>query len=109
MSPKSFVKVIVGIAVAAVLPALMAQTGAPPPPAPVPPPPAQAGPPPEGADKLTPQELEDILAPIALYPDVLLAQVLAAATYPMDVVMAARWLGSSSSASDPAIRPAQSV
>lgn len=44
--------------------------------------------------KLTPEEIENLVAPIALYPDVLLAQVLAAATYPMDVVMAARWLQS---------------
>ena len=33
-----------------------------------------------------------MLAPIALYPDDLLADVLAAATYPLDVVEAARWL-----------------
>jgi hypothetical protein len=33
-----------------------------------------------------------MFAPIALYPDDLLANVLAAATYPLDVVEAARWL-----------------
>lgn len=37
------------------------------------------------------QRLDDLLAPIALYPDPLLAQVLAASTYPLDVVVAARW------------------
>ena len=37
------------------------------------------------------QELSEILAPIALYPDNLLAQVLTASTYPLEVVMAARW------------------
>lgn len=37
-----------------------------------------------------PEELEQILAPIALYPDALLAQVLAAATYPLEVVEADR-------------------
>ena len=37
------------------------------------------------------QELDELLAPIALYPDALLAQVLMAATYPMEVVEAARW------------------
>ncbi|MEJ0015851.1 MAG: DUF3300 domain-containing protein [Acetobacteraceae bacterium] len=36
--------------------------------------------------------LEQILAPIALYPDDLLTQVLIAATYPLEVVMASRWL-----------------
>lgn len=38
-----------------------------------------------------PQELERLVAPIALYPDPLLAQVLAAATYPADISYAARW------------------
>ncbi len=36
-------------------------------------------------------ELDQMLAPIALYPDVLLSQVLMAATYPLEVVEAARW------------------
>ena len=36
-------------------------------------------------------ELEQMLAPIALYPDSLLSQVLMASTYPLDVVEAARW------------------
>ncbi|MGW8185792.1 MAG: DUF3300 domain-containing protein, partial [Desulfobacterales bacterium] len=38
-----------------------------------------------------PEELEQILAPIALYPDSLLAQVLMASTYPLEVVQADRW------------------
>jgi len=37
------------------------------------------------------EELDQILAPIALYPDSLLAQVLMAATYPLEVVQADRW------------------
>ena len=37
------------------------------------------------------QELDRLLAPIALYPDALLAQVLMASTYPLEVVEAARW------------------
>jgi len=36
-------------------------------------------------------ELDQLLAPIALYPDALLAQVLMASTYPLEVVYAARW------------------
>ncbi len=36
-------------------------------------------------------ELDRLLAPIALYPDNLLSQILMAATYPEDVVEAARW------------------
>ncbi len=37
------------------------------------------------------QEMDAILAPIALYPDALLAHILMAATYPEDVTEAARW------------------
>src|SRR5580700_1292860 len=37
------------------------------------------------------QELEQMLAPIALYPDAMLSQVLMASTYPLEVVQAARW------------------
>jgi uncharacterized protein DUF3300 len=39
----------------------------------------------------TQQELDQMLAPIALYPDSLLSQVLMASTYPLEVVEAARW------------------
>ena len=39
----------------------------------------------------SPEELDQMLAPIALYPDPLLTQVLMAATYPLEVVQAARW------------------
>jgi hypothetical protein len=39
----------------------------------------------------TPEQLDQILAPIALYPDALLAQTLMAAGYPLEVVEAARW------------------
>ncbi len=38
-----------------------------------------------------PEELDQMLAPIALYPDSLLSQVLMAAGYPLEVVEAARW------------------
>jgi hypothetical protein len=37
-------------------------------------------------------QLEQMLAPIALYPDTLLTQVLVASTYPLEVVMAEQWL-----------------
>ena len=37
------------------------------------------------------QELAQMLAPIALYPDSLLSQILMASTYPIEVVQAARW------------------
>jgi len=38
------------------------------------------------------EQLEQLVAPIALYPDALLAQMLAAATYPAQVVVADHWL-----------------
>ena len=51
--------------------------------------------PPAGATQGAPankqQELEQLLAPIALYPDALIAQILMASTYPLEVVEAARW------------------
>ena len=37
------------------------------------------------------QDLDRLLAPIALYPDALLAQILMASTYPLEIVEAARW------------------
>ena len=40
---------------------------------------------------LNEEELDRVLAPIALYPDTLLTHVLIASTYPMDVIRAARW------------------
>src|SRR5439155_14727450 len=39
----------------------------------------------------TQQELDQMLAPIALYPDSLLSQIFMASTYPLEVVEAARW------------------
>jgi hypothetical protein len=41
---------------------------------------------------MTPAQLDQLLAPIALYPDTLLGQVLMASTYPAEVVAAARWV-----------------
>jgi hypothetical protein len=40
----------------------------------------------------TQAQLDQMLAPIALYPDALLSQVLMASTYPIEVVEAARWM-----------------
>jgi hypothetical protein len=44
------------------------------------------------ARKLTADQLADLVAPIALYPDALLSQVLVASTYPLEVVQAQQWL-----------------
>ena len=46
----------------------------------------------EGGDKnFKQEELDQLLAPIALYEDSLLAQILMASTYPLEVVQATRW------------------
>src|SRR6266480_2091071 len=55
--------------------------------------PAQpASQPPPTVELLKPEQLEALVAPIALYPDELLANVLAASTYPLELVQADRWL-----------------
>jgi len=59
------------------LPGLVAQQ------APQPPPPGQT---------LSPDQLEGLVAPIALYPDPLLSQILVASTYPLELVQASQWL-----------------
>lgn len=41
---------------------------------------------------LAPDQLDDLVAPIALYPDDLLGQMLAASTYPLEIVEAQQWL-----------------
>src|ERR1700758_2515154 len=41
---------------------------------------------------LAPQELDSLVAPIALYPDPLLAQTLAASTYPLEVIQLQQWM-----------------
>jgi hypothetical protein len=43
------------------------------------------------APTFKPEEIEQLVAPIALYPDPLLAQIFMASTYPLEVVEAARW------------------
>jgi hypothetical protein len=47
------------------------------------------------AETLNPQQIESMVAPIALYPDSLLSQVLVACTYPLEVVEAQQFLDQS--------------
>ena len=42
--------------------------------------------------KIPNDQLDSLVAPIALYPDPLLAQVLAASTYPLEVIQLQQWL-----------------
>jgi hypothetical protein len=53
--------------------------------------PSVAPAPPQAAQQ-SPEQLEQLVAPIALYPDTLIAQILAAATYPDQIVEAQMWL-----------------
>jgi hypothetical protein len=78
MKAKHFIRTLVWLLVLLVAapPAVFAQA------APQNPPPAPA---------YSQAELDQMLAPIALYPDSLLVQVLMAATYPMEIVEADRW------------------
>src|SRR6267142_2998757 len=50
--------------------------------------------------KIPNDQLDSLVAPIALYPDPLLAQVLAAATYPLEIVLLQRWLETNKSLKD---------
>jgi len=52
---------------------------------------AQTAPTARHAEAATQPELDQLLAPIALYPDTLLSQILMASTYPLEIVEAARW------------------
>jgi hypothetical protein len=67
-----------------------AQTDAPPPP---------PGAPATGTAIYSAAQLDQLLAPVALYPDDLLGQILMAATYPLELVQADRWLQNPSNAS----------
>src|SRR6187397_498610 len=55
-------------------------------------PPAATTTPPATAPKLPADQLDSLVAPIALYPDPLLAQVLAASTYPLEIVQLQQWM-----------------
>src|SRR3954447_6679346 len=69
-------------------PTRLAQAAAPAPVAPAPVPPTV----------FTREELERLLAPYALYPDALLAQLLPASAYPVEIVQASRWLAENKAA-----------
>src|SRR6185437_9598705 len=49
------------------------------------------------AAALTPEQLDSLVSPIALYPDPLLSQIFVAATYPLEIVQAYQWLQQNSS------------
>ena len=77
--------------------------------APTPPPSAPAAAPaaPDAGQKtFSQEELEQLVAPVALYPDSLLAQVLMASTYPIEIVQAERWVKANPKLKDKALEDA---
>jgi hypothetical protein len=98
MRVRSIVASIISVALAFPVPAQV-----PPPPAPAAAPAPAASP---GAKSFSQQELEQLVAPIALYPDALLAQVLMASTYPLEIVQADRWRKANPSLKDKALEDA---
>ena len=84
-------------ATVALAPVAQAQTAAPAGAAP------QAG---SSAPVFKQEELDALLAPIALYPDALLSQILMASTYPLEIVEAARWRKDNASLKDAALSDA---
>ena len=73
------------------------------------PPPADANAaaaPAEAAAKLPPEQLDSLVAPIALYPDPLLAQTLAASTYPLEIIQLYQWLAKNTTLKDKALADA---
>ena len=51
----------------------------------------------QGDQSYPKEKIEQLVAPIALYPDGLLSQVLMASTYPLEIVEADRWVKANSS------------
>src|SRR6185437_16041310 len=58
------------------------------------------------AAKLSPDQLDSLVAPLALYPDPLLAQTLAASTYPLEVLQLHQWLQKNPGLKDQALAEA---
>src|SRR6266404_6183230 len=63
----------------------------------------QASAPTEAAPKIPDDQLDSLVAPIALYPDPLLAQVLAASTYPLEIIQLQQWLEKNKNLKDKAL------
>ena len=66
-------------------------------------PPASA---PPATQKIPADQLDSLVAPIALYPDPMLAQVLAASTYPLEIIQLQQWLEKNPTLKDKALADA---
>src|ERR1700761_428898 len=62
--------------------------------------------PPAEQSKLPNDQLDALVAPIALYPDPLLSQTLVASTYPLEVIQLQQWLAKNKSLKDKALTDA---
>jgi len=60
----------------------------------------------EPAAKLPPEQLDSLVAPIALYPDPLLSQTLVASTYPLEIIQLQQWLEKNKGLKDKALTEA---
>jgi len=60
----------------------------------------------QGTTTFPPEELDSLVAPIALYPDELLAQTLAASTYPLEIVQLQQWMNNNTNLKDKALADA---
>jgi len=58
------------------------------------------------ATVISPEQLDSLVAPIALYPDPMLAQVLAASTYPLEIIQLQQWLTKNKDLKDKALADA---
>ena len=60
----------------------------------------------EETPTIPPEQLDSLVAPIALYPDAMLAQTLAASTYPLEVMQLEQWMGKNTNLKDKALADA---
>jgi hypothetical protein len=67
---------------------------------------AEAAPPQDQAAKIPPDQLDSLVAPIALYPDPMLAQTLAASTYPLELIQLQQWMTKNPGLKDKALADA---
>jgi hypothetical protein len=67
---------------------------------------AQATSPQKQAAKIPADQLDSLVAPIALYPDTLLAQTLVASTYPLELIQLQQWLAKNPGLKDKALADA---
>jgi hypothetical protein len=67
---------------------------------------SQAAPAKEETARLSPDQLDSLVAPIALYPDPLLSQTLVASTYPLEIVQLQQWLEKNKNLKDQALADA---